>query len=200
MRHSRPLTTGLFGLACLLLAFVPDAWQQRLAFDRQAILAGELWRLWSGHLVHFSMQHAAADTAVLLILGMVAESKWGSSWMARALCGSALFISLTLLLIAPALLEYRGASALAVAIAVRVGMHYRKTRPDLRAYLNCLGGFFALKMIFDASGAQLDLGGLPDGISVCWQAHALGALAGFALAQALPQSNSKMPTLNQTAA
>ena len=52
-------------LACLAMWFTFGEEAAWLAFDRQAILAGQVWRLWSGHLVHYSLHHALLDSSVL---------------------------------------------------------------------------------------------------------------------------------------
>ena len=46
-----------------------------LAYKSDAILAGETWRLWTGHLVHFSWKHALADGIVLTAMARLAEQE-----------------------------------------------------------------------------------------------------------------------------
>lgn len=48
-----------------------------LEFDRRALLAGEIWRLWSGHLVHYSWQQSLVDGAVALVAGLIAVRAYG---------------------------------------------------------------------------------------------------------------------------
>ncbi len=47
----------------------PEAW----VYDRHAVLAGEWWRLLTGHLVHSDFEHLAWNSAGLLILGILFE-------------------------------------------------------------------------------------------------------------------------------
>jgi rhombotail lipoprotein len=51
MLRRAPVTFALGGI-CLLLACAGEPAAAGLGWDRAAILQGELWRLWSGHLVH----------------------------------------------------------------------------------------------------------------------------------------------------
>jgi rhomboid family GlyGly-CTERM serine protease len=62
------------GLAALVFQFVP-AWRIALLYDRDAIAAGEYWRIWTGHLVHFGWPHFVVDAGLLLIVGTFAENR-----------------------------------------------------------------------------------------------------------------------------
>jgi rhomboid family GlyGly-CTERM serine protease len=58
----------LLGALVLGLALLGDAAQWLLRWDRDALAAGEVWRLVSGHLVHLDLYHAALNifSAILL--------------------------------------------------------------------------------------------------------------------------------------
>lgn len=43
-----------------------------LVLDRNAVLGGQLWRLWSGHWVHLDPRHAAINLAALVLLAAIA--------------------------------------------------------------------------------------------------------------------------------
>ncbi|WP_130471861.1 hypothetical protein [Candidatus Magnetaquicoccus inordinatus] len=58
--------TLLFGSAVAVLAFLPEELLMGLSYQRQDLLNGEWWRLWSGHFVHYSPQHALQDIMALL--------------------------------------------------------------------------------------------------------------------------------------
>ncbi|MSU45858.1 MAG: rhombosortase [Lacunisphaera sp.] len=66
----RGLTLGYVAvfLAAVVIQFNPG-WRNALVYDRPAVLAGEFWRMWTGHLVHFGWPHLVADGGLLLILG-----------------------------------------------------------------------------------------------------------------------------------
>lgn len=184
MRRRAPVTFAA-GALCLLLAWAGEPVAAGLAWERAAILHGDLWRLWSGHLVHFSPGHAAADALGLVAMGLVAEPLTGSRRFALVLGGGALLISLGLLALAPGLLEYRGASGLAVLAAVLGGVLAWHGYPMSRPVLLCAGLALASKTLWEAFAHGAAFTDLPAGVTVAWQAHLLGALFGICAASAV---------------
>jgi rhomboid family GlyGly-CTERM serine protease len=185
MLERAPVSLALGG-ACLLLACAGEPIAAALAWDRTAILHGELWRLWSGHFVHFSFSHAGADALVLVAMGMVAEPLTGSRRFAWALGAGALLISLGLMALAPGLQEYRGASGLAVLSAVLGGLLAWRRYPGSRPMLACAALALAGKTVWETCAPTAAFAELPSGVSVAWQAHLLGALLGGAVAAYIP--------------
>jgi rhomboid family GlyGly-CTERM serine protease len=172
-----PVTLAL-GAVCLLLACTGEPVAAGLAWERSAILHGELWRLWTGHLVHFTASHAGADGLALLALGLLAEPLIGSRRYARVLAGGAFAISLGLLALAPGLHEFRGASGLAVMSAVLGGVLAWRCSPATRPMLCCAALALASKTLWEAFAHTAAFTDLPAGVDVAWQAHLLGALLG----------------------
>lgn len=166
-------------LACLAMWFTFGEEAAWLAFDRQAILAGQVWRLWSGHLVHYSLHHALLDSSVLFLLGMVAERELGARRIGLALLLGAPAISLGLLLATPEMAYYRGASGLATLAAVAGGTALWHSSPKLKALLFAFGAFMAIKIALESLGQPLDMTNLPENVQIAWQAHLLGALLGY---------------------
>jgi rhomboid family GlyGly-CTERM serine protease len=183
-----PVSLALAGI-CLLLACAGEPAASWLAWERAAILHGELWRLWSGHLVHFSASHAGADVLALLALGMLAEPLIGARRFALVLGGGALLLSLGLLVLAPAMHEYRGASGLGVLTAVLGGVLAWDRYPGGRPVLVCAALALASKTLWEACANMAAFTDLPAGVAVAWQAHVLGALLG-GCAAALYQQNT----------
>ena len=58
--------------AAVVIQFNPG-WRGWLLCDWDAIAAGEWWRIWTGHLVHFGWPHFVADAGLFLILGRLLE-------------------------------------------------------------------------------------------------------------------------------
>ncbi len=183
MLERAPVSIGVAGF-CLLLACAGEPAVAGLAWERTAILHGELWRLWSGHLVHFSLSHAGADALVLAAMGCMAEPLTGSRRFALVLGGGALLISLGLLALAPGLLEYRGASGLAVLAAVSGGLLAWQRFPLSRPMLACAALALASKTLWEAFARTAAFTDLPAGVTVAWQAHLLGAVLGICAAGA----------------
>lgn len=177
MRNKPAPVSLLLAIACIGLSFIPDAAQQLLAYDRNAIFAGELWRLWTGHLVHFSHTHALIDGIVLYAMASLAEQAFGSRSLAWAVALAALVISLVLLAFVPALLEYRGASGIAVLVAV---MAFSSVWYDERshAFVMLIAAAYALKTLVDSLSLAPSSTVLPLGVNVAWQAHVCGAVVG----------------------
>jgi rhomboid family GlyGly-CTERM serine protease len=177
MLRRAPVTLAIAAL-CLLLVGAGETVAAGLAWERGAILHGELWRLWSGHLVHFSLSHAATDALVLAAMGLLAEPLAGSRRFAWIAGGGALLLSLGLLVFAPALQEFRGASGLAVLTAVLGGVLTWQRHPASRPILCCAALALASKTLWEACAHTAAFTELPPGVAVAWQAHLLGALLG----------------------
>jgi rhomboid family GlyGly-CTERM serine protease len=173
-----PWVSIIVATVCLLLALMPASLIEHLTGDRDAILQGELWRLWTGHLVHFSRTHALIDSATMLVIGTIAESQFGSRRTALSLLVGAPLISAGMLLASPSLLTYRGASAMVVMLAVAVGLALWRSRPASRAILGTLAICLVVKFGIDASGMSVTLTDLPDHVRVAWQGHLLAGVFG----------------------
>jgi rhomboid family GlyGly-CTERM serine protease len=107
-----------------------------LVYDRDEIGAGQLWRLASGHLVHFSALHLVANLGVLLIAGV-----WLELHNARAtllLYAAAMpFIGVVLWLFEPALSVFGGASGLVFAVLGALALEFM-ARPGRRRALGAV--------------------------------------------------------------
>jgi rhomboid family GlyGly-CTERM serine protease len=186
-----PVVTSLVVLVCLMLSMAPVQMINLLDFDRQKIISGQLWRLWTGHLLHFSVQHAMINALSLLAVGVIAERELGAGRFFLAFFSGALIISIGLLFFAQNMLEYRGSSGLVMLVAVADGRLLWQSRAELRLIIAICGFLLALKIMFESLGLPLDLANLPDAIQVAWQAHLLGGITGFIFASLF--SNCRNP-------
>jgi rhomboid family GlyGly-CTERM serine protease len=102
------------------LTFGPEAWRAALVFDRAGLALGEWWRLWTGHLVHFSAAHLGAN---LLGLGVVAvmsglrrdgaeSAPRPRAWLWGGMLIAPPLLSLALFALEPAMHTYGGLSGL----------------------------------------------------------------------------------------
>jgi rhomboid family GlyGly-CTERM serine protease len=171
---------ALLTVTAVALAFEPESLQQTFAFERETIEQGQFWRLWSAHLVHFSVQHALIDAAAFFIAGMIVEKKMGVHWVAWVLVVIAPTISLGLRLWSPDLMHYRGMSGLATAMIVVAMISIARNNSASRGVILLLAIAFAFKLVGEAFGVSHGLTGLDAGVVVEWHAHVLGAMTGVA--------------------
>jgi len=97
-----------------------------LEYNRQEILSGEIWRIWTGHLVHTNMSHFALNILAAIIIYLTFFMKIKP---VELLLNSFLFatlISLMLLSIYPDLDWYNGLSGLLHALLIHFSARLAK--------------------------------------------------------------------------
>ena len=172
----RYLTLALILLGLILL---PENWAELLAYKREAIIAGEWWRLWSGHFVHFTAMHAFVNCTLLLLLSalLMRAYSWKLVW-GLLLLGSPV-ISLALICFAPEMVSYRGASALAALVmALLISHTLSHVRRTAAYFLYALIIAWLAKLSIEATGG-INFSDLPPAVHVAWQAHVAGILIGI---------------------
>jgi len=111
---ARRLAPLVVPLLALVLHATPHA-AALLQFDRAALAHGQLWRLLTGHLVHFSTEHLLWDVGAFALLGLLLPPLPLRRW-ARLLGGAALAISAGVWLLQPQFVLYRGLSGIDCAL------------------------------------------------------------------------------------
>ena len=117
-------------LAAVLVFSLPGV-QPALIYDREAVLAGEVWRLFTGHWVHFSARHLAFDLFALGVAGMILESRADPRWRLLLLLAPWL-IGIGLLLGEPRMSFYGGLSGVATAAVVYLALGGLRERSPWR--------------------------------------------------------------------
>ena len=151
-----------------------------LVFDRTLIDQGEWWRLLSGHFVHFSGAHLAADLAGWILLGGLLERR--APWLWRAVVISSLvLIGPGLWKLEPTLTLFGGLSGMVHAMAAALAACWISSDSGVergRGWVLLVGMAWKLGWIgwFPDTGSG---GVLPSGVSVCHASHALGMMLGF---------------------
>jgi rhomboid family GlyGly-CTERM serine protease len=158
-----------------------------LEYDRARVAAGEVWRLLTGQMVHWTPRMAAYDLGMLLGLGVWLEVRGDRRHAAAALALGGALTALAVHTLSPGLLVYRGssgvASALFVLAAVRVGIaESSDPRSRTLAIPAILAvALFLAKALFESlAGQTLFAGPLPPGVRVVPLVHLLGGLCGLA--------------------
>ena len=158
------------------LAFLPEDLRVLLAYDRTAMLNGELWRLWTAHAVHYSLTHAVVDITVLAVILTMARRTFNTQRLTMLLLVGAPVISLGLLALVPDMSQYMGCSALAYLLGTAVAIPTWRTQPASRPWLGAIAVMALLKLVWDAAAPATAASSLPAGVQIAWQAHAFGVV------------------------
>lgn len=166
-------------LALLLLlaalALLGDPARAGLRYDREAIAAGEVWRLLSGHFVHLGWSHVALNGLGLMLIGYLVMAEFVAwQWLlitAAAVAG----IDLGFWYLQPQLAWYVGLSGLLhawLAAGTVRGIAARKRE------FWFIGAFLAGKLLYEQCFGALPGSEGTTGGPVVVAAHLYGALSG----------------------
>lgn len=177
-------TLVLTGVASALY-FHPEL-APSLSLTSAAVSKLELWRLISGHFVHFERAHAFGDIAGFVAWAAVLEL-CDRRLLLRVVSGSSLCVSLLVLVLKPQLEQYRGLSAIDCALAsslVMMGLVsgvFGRTR-GVRFGLMVSGLLLLTKTGYELSaGHALLAPDLGSGIRLLPESHVLGIISGAAI-------------------
>lgn len=176
-RHFPWLTLSLVAAGGLVAAW-PGA-GTALQYDRRLVGAGEVWRLLTAQLVHWTARMGVVDLGALLVLGSWLETqarrRQAAAALAAALAATAAFLPLSHLDL------YRGSSGLASAlfvVAALAALTAASSRGARWLAALALAGF-AAKLLLDAAGITSPAAGpLPEGIGAAPAIHLVGGGAG----------------------
>jgi len=190
LRFHRGAVVALISLAASLVFLSPGV-TATLQLERERLLAGELWRLVTCHMTHWTGEHLAFDLfAFALLLWLCLQRSVART--AVTLAAAAVAVPLTVLAAHPELTLYRGLSGLDSALFVllgtlllREGLRTRRTALTLTAALALVA--FAAKVVFELTtgGAVFAASG---GFVPVPVAHVAGALVGAAAGVRLPRA------------
>lgn len=180
-----PYCTLLLAFAVVLIALRP-ATTEAFQLDRQALAAGEGWRLFTGHLTHFGWNHLVWDLTVFVGLGSCCEPL-GRLRFLVGLGLSMAFVSISVLWLQPQFAVYRGLSGVDSALYGAACAHLllvaRRNRDRVLGLVTSaalLG--FALKTVFELrTGAVIFTDNTTQPFEAVPLAHLVGALTGIAL-------------------
>lgn len=170
---------ALLALCMAVPALLPSAAQQALALQRGAVNEGELWRLWTAHLVHFGPRHALWDGLAWVALSWGCARQVGVARWALAMGLSAPLLSAAVLWLEPHLTEYRGASGWIVGMVAWLwGQGWRgRPAPSFRLLWALIGLALLAKLGWDVHAGVS--AALPPGVALAWSAHVVGAVLGL---------------------
>ena len=149
-----PLVTAAVCVAALV-TFASPGLQHALTLDRDALWTGEWWRLFTGHLVHFTPRHLIYDLAVVLVAGLLAETH-SPRETRRLYLLSGPGISIILIAAEPQMQVYGGLSGVATGLAVFACLSRIETRGAIRWLARGTLLLIALKLGWElTAGASL---------------------------------------------
>lgn len=169
--------------ACLVAAAIAAQWLPGAAdlffYDRGAVARGELWRIVTGHFVHYSWAHLGNSLLALSPAAWLIESRrrWDVLPIAVSAC---LAIGLMLLLGEPHIAEYRGASGIGLAFLVYAGLCGLHENRRWRGVCVVLLAAVMVKLLAEAAGWQLRNWQADEGFVPVLSSHVVGAAVGAA--------------------
>lgn len=173
----RIVTRSAWAAVLALAAWAAGAFPESLVLERSALEHGELWRLWTGHLVHGSAPHFAYDVAAAVLLCLVFGPALRLLWMAP-------LIGLGLLAALPDVQHYYGLSALLHAWVVAIAAHrfLDESRPRRWLAAAVLLGTIGKAALETSLGRSVFTPDIDFGGPVLHASHLVGALVGLAVA------------------
>lgn len=174
LRLLAPFTVwlGLFGL-CLAL-YLADA-GQLLRYDRNLLAQGEIWRLFTGHLLHLNWPHFWLNMGGVLMVAIFFRKDCTPVQWLLLIALSCLVISLGLYLFDSGMIWYMGLSGVLHGLFV-VGAWYERRRFVLSG--NVLLLLLIGKLVYEQAGGGLASSEALIGARVAVDAHLFGAVAG----------------------
>ena len=157
-------------------AAVAAWWIGAPVYDRPAIAQGEVWRLVTEHLTHWSAAHLRWDVLVFVILGTFCERERGHRSFAGVLLAAALTVSVFLFFGCPEVVEYRGLSAIDSALWCWASFI---VSPRSLSLATLLLAMFAGKLMIEVSTGAALFVPLAGAVRVLPLVHLLGATVGF---------------------
>ncbi len=197
-RRFKPTVTALalLSLICLLPALLGTDAEDWLRYDRDKILDGQIWRLWSAHFIHLGWSHLGMNLAGLWLIGLLYGYllNW-PGWLLVNTC-SALAISLMFLFFNPELIWYVGLSGVLHTLIVTGILLQLRSQPlwGEWALLLLLCGKLLWEQRYGSLPGSAELAGGP----VIVDAHLYGALIGLALGLMISPISHHRPPMSST--
>lgn len=168
-------------LAALCMA-VSLADGRALEYERARVEAGEVWRLLTGQMAHWTARMAAFDLGMLLGLGIWLEVRGDRRILGASLALGAVLTAVAVHALSPELLAYRGSSGVASTLFVLAALRVADSPdPWPRALAVAAVALFLAKAAFESlAGQTLFAGPLPEGVRVVPLVHLLGGCGGLA--------------------
>ena len=197
-RHSvrSNLSVVLFLIAAAVMKAALPQLHALLIYDRGAIEQGQLWRLFTCHLAHWSPSHLTWNLVVLAALGWAARNE-SSRPLAHSAFWSILMIGPVLFLCEVSMLHYAGLSGVVTATFVCFACKRMRSTPDERLFWSALLISLCGKIAVEfANPSPLFATSDAIDIRVAPLAHLTGAAAGLLGLARLSRLNLRAPVMS----
>jgi rhomboid family GlyGly-CTERM serine protease len=180
LKHARPGTwTPPLALALLMTALqcLPADGLHALRYDRAAILAGQAWRLVTGHLVHADFVHLGWNVAGLALVAWLFAREFRLRGWVVILAASTASVDLGFLVFEPQLARYVGFSGLLHGLAAAgVFVWLVRYRDGATAIV---AAFLGAKLAWEHVMGPMPFTSQTLALPTIFEAHTYGALGGL---------------------
>ncbi len=176
------LVPGIVVLVALALMLSGDSGRDWLRFDRGGVVAGEVWRLLSGHFVHLGISHTLLNLAGLILVWFLVGRAFAWQQWLLVMASSIAAIDLGLWFGSPQLEWYVGLSGLLhgmLAAGIVAGLADRHVEALILAIV--VSG----KLVWEQFAGPLPGSEATSGGAVIVDAHLYGVIGGTLAAAAL---------------
>jgi rhomboid family GlyGly-CTERM serine protease len=147
-----------------------------LRYERSAVLAGEAWRLVTGHLVHADLVHLGWNMlGVLIVAFLFARDYSWRQWLVILMASTAT-TDLGFLLLEPQLEWYVGFSGVLHGLMAAGLVAWLRTSRDTLTWI--VTGLFAAKLAWEHFAGPLPFTAASLDLPVVHEAHTYGAIGG----------------------
>ena len=190
----------IFAIACWAVWYLSPQNTSLLAFDREALAAGEWWRLWTAHLTHFQYSQLILNSAMIALMGLMVGHFTKTWHMLLSLLIAMPIMTGILLIVTPHLTTYRGAIGVAAMLAM-MGIWFlilESKRFSLGYWLGILLLLlFVAKVGLETLVMLSPAGNKFTGLHIAWLVQCFGVLAGLAFFNSLHQVHATKTAKNK---
>ncbi len=141
-----PIITFSIVLISMVSFLLPET-TSMLIFDRKAIFNGEIWRLFSSHCVHLTINHLLYNLFAFVIAGWIVERKSYSQLFFLYIL-MAFVICMTLLLFKPYMIYYGGLSGISCGLIYYCAL-LKMEEEQWRIICQCIAIFLPVKIAIE---------------------------------------------------
>ena len=159
-----------------IITFISSDVSSFFIYERVAILNGEIWRLVTGHLVHFNIPHQLYNLIAFGMMGWMIEHKKCRHFFLLCLLIS-FSIGIFLVIVKTEIAFYGGLSGLACGLLIYLALAGLRDKGPWRTLCCAMLFIVPIKIFFEVYVGESILP-YPKGASftTMWEAHAIGSL------------------------